>query len=218
MEPSQSSEKPKHSFAIGQKSEQTPLWKQKVRIVSAWTALFSILLLFIALISSALISGDRVIYKDISKQERLDPFVVEEDNQLVAIIIEQRFGNSMVNKWRTFTIDILDSTEQYLCTVGSETFFESGRDDEGWWTEEKNKATLEITLHKGIYHFNVSTKEPITMSSFESYFPWSQITIERRMVGSFPLYLFGFVGVCLAVIGSMVASDPAKDKDSDDSE
>jgi hypothetical protein len=175
-------------------------WQTIIGETALSLLVFSLSLLVVGFFLSTFTLGDELVLEDIPSNIRSKAFIVNEDNQLVSIAVHQKFSEEGINKWRVFSVDVLDSAKRYLATIESETFYETGPYYNERWVEQENSKTSFIVLHKGQYYFDISTKESHPITDYRPFFRESSVVIKQQILSRTIIYICSGIGLLVAIV------------------
>ena len=174
--------------------------KQKLRDTHFYNNLLLILSIFasICIITSICLEVGTMYTKKYSRLPEghiLGPIVVKKDNPMVYEVKSYFRGD---NESSYISGEVLDENEDTLYEFGKDSWHESGRDSDGYWSESDRNMTAKLVFSEpGTYYVKVST-ENHKLSLFN-------ITLSRKngsgiphlMLGSYALLLLSIAFVFL---------------------
>lgn len=139
-----------------------------------------------------------LLQKELSEKINIiGPIEISKKNTVLSVSLKQNLASN--GAYNYVTAELLDNKKEYVFGFGDEFSFETGRDSDGQWTEQKNKFSVKLTIPKaGKYYFKFSTESNIDTDKT------IKVNVSTQKGSTLPHTLLGiFLLICAVLVNEV---------------
>jgi hypothetical protein len=121
------------------------------------------------------------------------PIELTRDKSVLLVDVKQDLSGD--NKWSSIYCSLLDEKKEYLYGFGKDLYRESGRDYDGYWSEQVTKMQSKLTIpKKGIYFLQFEAERSSNVSTD------IEVTVSQKVGSALPFFVLGLVSLGIGLI------------------